>query len=62
MAYPFKPLTTEDLEKISKQIKNLILDLKKSEQRFIISFPKDQTRIQNKTSVFEEDPIYSPHS
>jgi hypothetical protein len=53
MAYPFRPLTTEDLEKISKQIKNLILDLKKSEQRFIISFPKDQIRIQNKTSVLE---------
>jgi hypothetical protein len=53
MAYPFRPLTTEDLEKISKHIKNLILALKKSEQRFVISFPKDQMRIQNKTTVFD---------
>ena len=53
MAYPFKPLNTEDLKKISRQIKNLTLSLKKSKQRFVLSSPKDKIRIQNKTSVFE---------
>jgi hypothetical protein len=40
MAYPFKPLNTEDLKKISRQIKNLTLALKNSEQRFVLSSPK----------------------
>ena len=53
MAYPFRPLTNEDLEKISRQIKDLILALIKSQKRFVISFPKDKIRIQNKSSVFE---------
>ena len=53
MAYPFGPVTTEDLKKISMQIKNLILALRKSQKRFVIPFPKDKIRMQNKTSVFE---------
>ena len=53
MAYPFKPLTNEDLNKISRQIKDLILALRRSKKCFVISFPKDKLRIQNKTSVFE---------
>ena len=61
MAHPFRPLTTEDLKKISRQIKNLTLALKKSKQRFVLSSPKDQIRIQNKTSIFESDPIYPSH-
>ena len=53
MAYPFRPLTNEDLEKISNQIKNLILVLRKSKKRFVMPFLKDKIRIQNKTSAFE---------
>ena len=53
MAYPFRPLTNEDLEKISRQIKDLILALRKSKKRFVIPLPKDKLIIQNKTSVFE---------
>jgi hypothetical protein len=53
MAYPFKPFKAEDLNKISRQVEKLILALRKSKKRFVISFPKDKIRIQNKTSVFE---------
>jgi hypothetical protein len=53
MAYPFRPFKPEDLNKISRQIKDLILALRKSKKRFVISFPKDKIRIQNKTSVLE---------
>ena len=60
MAYPFRPLTNEDLEEISWQIKELILALRRSKKRFVISFPKDKIRIQNKSSVFEQDPICFP--
>jgi hypothetical protein len=53
MAYPFRPLTNEDLEEISRQIKELILALRRSKKRFVVSFPENILRIQNKTSVFE---------
>jgi hypothetical protein len=54
MAYPFKPLSTEDLGKISSQIKKLILSLRNSKKRFVLSFPKEKARMQNKTSVFDK--------
>jgi hypothetical protein len=53
MAYPFKPFKAEDLNKISRQVERLILALRKTKKRFVVSFPKNQIRIQNKTSVFE---------
>ena len=53
MAYPFRPLTNEDLEEISWQIRELILALRRSKKRFVVAFPKNILRIQNKTSVFE---------
>ena len=57
MAYPFKPLTNEDLEKISRQIKNLILAIRKSRRRFVISFPKDHPTSKNNTT-----PLKNRHS
>ena len=53
MAYPFRPLTNEDLEKISRQIEELIFAIRRSKKHFVISFPKDKIRIQNNISVFE---------
>ena len=53
MAYPFRPLTNEDLEEISWQIKELILALRRSKKRFVISFPKNKLGIQNKISASE---------
>jgi hypothetical protein len=40
MAYPFGPVTTEDLKKISSQIEKLTLAVKNSEQRFVLSSRK----------------------
>jgi hypothetical protein len=51
MAYPFGPVTTEDLKKISRQIEKLTLALKKSKQQVIFTYPKEKIRIQNKTTV-----------
>ena len=53
MAYPFRPLTNEDLEKISRQIEDLILALRRSQKHFVIPFPKAKLGIQNNISVFE---------
>jgi hypothetical protein len=53
MAYPFGPVTTADLKKISKQIEKLTLALKKSKQHIVFTYPKEKIRIQNKTTVFK---------
>jgi hypothetical protein len=53
MAYPFGPVTTEDLKKISRQIEKLTLALKKSQRRIVFTYPKEKIRMKNKTTVFK---------
>jgi hypothetical protein len=61
MAYPFRPSTNEDLDKLSTQIKNLIYTLKNSKQHIVLTYPKEKIRIKNKATVFKKNPM-SPHS